>query len=259
MATCRQQSFSRQLSCLVSFVCFVITLATPIVMAAETGKDMKNPKEQVQHYFDHFVVGISDLDNGMNLIEEMTGVRPVYGGVHPTIGTRNALISLGDHTYLEIIAPNPDADFENLDPVLKAEFMEPLIQMTSLRPFLWAVGSSDLATTSRLLKEVGVELSSPEAGSRKKPDGKALNWHAAFITEPRSAELPFFISWSDTTISPAEDSPKGCHFEHFSISGPDTSVLEKLKEQLGLDVEIGIGSELKFQLALGCPKGIVTL
>jgi len=259
MATCRQQTFSRQLSRLVSFVCFVIILATPIVMAAETGKDMKNPKEQVQHNFDHFVVGISDLDNGMNRIEEMTGVRPVYGGVHPTIGTHNALISLGDHTYLEIIAPNPDADFENLDPVLKAEFMEPLKQMTALRPFLWAVGSSDLTTTSRLLEEAGIELSSPGAGSRKKPDGKVLNWHAAFITAPRSAELPFFISWSETTVSPAEDSPPGCHFERFSVSAPDTAVLEKLKEQLGLSAEISTASELKFQLALSCPKGKVTL
>ena len=36
-------------------------------------------------------------------------------------------------------------------------------------------------------------------------------------------------------------------------------VLEKLKEQLGLGVKIAIASELKFQLVLGCPKGIVTL
>jgi len=240
-------------------VSFVLILATPIVMAKETGEEMEESKEQVWHYFDHFVVGISDLDKGMNLIEEMTGVRPVYGGVHPTIGTHNALISLGDHTYLEIIAPNPDADFENLDPALKAEFMDPLKQMTALTPFLWAVGSSDLAMTSLLLKDAGVELSSPGGGSRKKPDGTVLNWHAAFITGPQSAELPFFIRWSETTVSPAVDSPKGCHFEHFSISRPDTAILEKLKEQLGLGVEISNASELKFQIVLSCPKGDVTL
>ena len=139
-------------------VSFVLVLATPIVMAEEKGEEMKDAIEQVRHYFDHFVVGISDLDKGMNLIEEMTGVRPVYGGVHPTIGTHNALISLGDHTYLEIIAPNPDADFENLDPALKAEFMEPLKQMTALTPFLWAVGSSDLARTVLLLQNASVSF-----------------------------------------------------------------------------------------------------
>ena len=228
-------------------------------MAAETGEEMEKPKQEVLHYFDHFVVGISDLDKGMNLIEEMTGVRPEYGGVHPTIGTHNALISLGDHTYLEIISPNPDADFKNLDPMLKAQFMEPLKQMTALTPFLWAIGSKNLAVTGRLLKDTGIELSNPDAGSRTKPDGTVLNWHAAFIIEPQSAGLPFFISGSDATVSPAEDSPKGCRFESFSVSSPDTAVLEKLKEQLGLGVEIGIASELKFQLALGCPKGIVTL
>ena len=259
MATIRIQSPSRRSASLYMLVSFLFILATPIVIAKETGEDMEKPKQKVQHYFDHFIVGISDLDKGMNLIEEMTGVRPVYGGVHPTIGTHNALISLGDHTYLEIIAPNPDADVENLDPVLKAEFMEPLKQMTSLTPFLWAVGSRDLAMTGRLLKEAGIELSSPGAGSRKKPDGTVLNWHAAFITAPRSAELPFFISWSETTVSPAEDSPPGCHFEHFSVSSPDPAVLEKLKEQLGLGVAISKASKLKFQLVLNCPMGAVTL
>jgi hypothetical protein len=138
------------------------------LMAAETGEKMEESNEHARHNFDHFVVGISDLDKG-------------------------------------------------------------------------------------------IELSNPDAGSRTKPDGTVLNWHAAFITEPQSAGLPFFISWSDATVSPAEDSPKGCRFESFSVSSPDTTVLEKLKEQLGLGVEIGIASELKFQLALGCPKDIVTL
>ncbi len=233
----------------------MLLLVTPFSMAEE----MNHPKQQARHYFDHFVVGIADLDKGVDLIEEMTGVRPVYGGIHPTIGTHNALISLGDHTYLEIIAPNPDADFENLDPMLKAQFMEPLKQMTELTPFLWAVGSSDLAMTGSILEDAGIELSSPDAGSRTKPDGTILHWHGAFITSPRSADLPFFIRWGDTTVSPAVDSPKGCRFESFSISSPDTAVLEKLKEQLGLDVELGIASELKFQLALGCPEGKVTL
>jgi hypothetical protein len=142
---------------------------------------------------------------------------------------------------------------------LKAHYMEPLKQMNTLTMFLWAVGSNNLSGTSQLLQNSGLELSSPDAGSRKKSDGTVLNWHSAHITEPDSAELPFFIRWSDETISPAEDSPKGCLFKHFSVSGPDTSILEKLNEQRGLSVEINTASESKFQLRLNCPMGDVTL
>ena len=60
------------------------------------------------HYIDHVVVGIDDLQKGMGEIKEMTGVKPAYGGAHPDYGTHNALISLDNNTYLEVLAPNPE-------------------------------------------------------------------------------------------------------------------------------------------------------
>ena len=54
---------------------------------------------------DHFVLGINNLEKGIQEFEEKSGIKPVFGGVHEKVGTHNALVSLGEGKYLEILAP----------------------------------------------------------------------------------------------------------------------------------------------------------
>lgn len=212
-----------------------------------------------KHFPDHFVVGISDLEEGMHRVEELTGVRPVRGGRHPHIGTRNALISLGEHSYLEIIAPDPDANHGMLDPGLKAQFLDPLLQMESLTPYLWAIGSSDLALTAGMLEEDGITLSPPEPGARKKPDGTLLEWRASFVMEPRLDGLPFFIQWADPESAPPKDSPTGCTLHHFEISGPDTGYVERISARLSLPFGTRYATRPGIRIEIDCPNGRIDL
>lgn len=56
---------------------------------------------------DHMLLGVNDLDRGIAWVESRSGVRAAIGGVHPGRGTRNALLSFGHKSYLEISLPIP--------------------------------------------------------------------------------------------------------------------------------------------------------
>eukprot|EP00434_Breviolum_minutum_P011362 symbB.v1.2.010026.t2/scaffold650.1/size176305/5 len=56
---------------------------------------------------EHLVWCVNSVSEGMDMFEALTGVRPCTGGQHLGLGTHNALVSLGDGLYLEILALDP--------------------------------------------------------------------------------------------------------------------------------------------------------
>lgn len=197
---------------------------------------------------DHLMLGVDDLDRGMKAFEESTGVKPIYGGKHPG-GTHNALVSLGDGTYLEIIAlqkgVTPPEDFAGLQ------------QLHTLTPIGWAVSAQDSAQLRSRLSAAGMAVTEPAAGSRTTPDGKKLAWQT-FGLKDNFEQAPFFIVWSARTAHPSATSPRGCKLQQWRIAGPQRSKLEKLRRTLDLPIEIADGQAASLRLALSCPKGAVT-
>src|SRR5882724_3259320 len=146
---------------------------------------------------DHILLGVSDLQGGINFVERHTGVRATFGGVHPGRGTQNALLSLGERRYLEIIAPDP------AQPGVKNPLASNLQSLTAPRLVGWAAHPGKLPAFAGKLRGAGIKFEGPTPGSRKRPDGQLLEWQTLMIADTESGLLPFFIEWSQDSVHPS--------------------------------------------------------
>jgi hypothetical protein len=200
---------------------------------------------------DHFILGCDDLDRGINFVEQRTGVRAAFGGVHPGRGTRNALLSLGARKYLEIMAPDPAQQATPQIPRLR-ELKEP-------RLVGWAAHPGDLEKLSAHLREARIPFEGPRAGSRQRPDGKVLHWKSLTLKDDQGGLLPFFIEWSADSIHPSADAPQGCRLARFGAVSPDTDALKKIADLLQLDMSVSPGAKPALRATIVGPKGELTL
>jgi hypothetical protein len=107
----------------------------------------------------------------------------VPGGRHPGAGTANAIVTLGSHQYLELIAV-VDAG-EAAGSARSGRIAEAVARGATFAS--WAVRVDDLETARARLGATG-EI---QAGARERPDGVRLEWRSLDL-EPG---LPFLISW----------------------------------------------------------------
>ena len=207
--------------------------------------------DEVPTLLDHILLGCSDLDRGIGFVEEHTGVRAVIGGVHPGRGTRNALLALGEKHYLEIIAPDPQQPF--------APDHYSLQKLADPRLVGWAAHPGDLNQFAVRLRGAKLAFDGPIAGSRKRPNGRLLQWKTLNLKDDRDGLLPFFIEWSADTIHPSADAPPGCRIVRFELATPDPEKLEETAALLGLDVGIVKGAKAQLRATLAGPKGQLSL
>jgi hypothetical protein len=203
--------------------------------------------DEVPTLLDHIIIGCSDLDKGIDLVEENTGVRPAVGGVHPGRGTRNALLSLGERRYLEIIAPDPAQSEIAHFPQIRS--------MTEPRLIGWAVHPPDIAAIANQLRENKIAFNGPADGSRKRPDGRVLNWKTVNLTDDRHGLLPFFIEWSAGSVHPSEDAPKRCSLAYFEIMSDEPDELSAIIKRIGLDLPVQRSDKLRLRALITGPKG----
>ncbi len=216
--------------------------APPLSWAADDAEE-----EEVPALLDHILLGCNDLDLGMELVEQNTGVRPAIGGVHPGRGTRNALLSLGERRYLEIIAPDPAQQ--------KIAHFPQIREMKVPRLIGWAVHPPDIAATAKLLRNNQIAFQGPDDGSRKRPDGRILNWKTINLADDRHGILPFFIEWSADSVHPSKDAPKKCALDYFTVMAVDPAELSQVFQRIGIEATVERSDRDRLRAHITGPKG----
>ena len=189
----------------------------------------------VQSMLDHILLGCSDLDKGIAFVERRTGVRASVGGVHPGAGTRNALLSLGELHYLEIIAPDPGQSGLKAEPT---SVLRTLRHLPAPRIVGWAAHTDDIEALAGRLRQAGIGFHAPVQGSRRRPDGRTLNWRSLKPDDDRGGLIPFFIQWGADSMHPSRDAAAGCSLDEFTLAGPKPEELKTLLRQLSIEAQV---------------------
>ena len=202
---------------------------------------------------DHIIYATPDLDESIAALKALTGVEPAYGGSHTGRGTRNALLSLGPDTYIEVLAPDPAQSPEAL--ALAANRIPASARITT-----WAAKCSDLDAALRVAAGMDLDLGHIEAMSRALPSGGRLDWRLTRGASPGDGLVPFLIDW-ETAAHPAPAAPAGCALRFFRAEHPEPDRVRGYLAGLGLrDVlEVSEGAVPRLIAELSTPNGDVVL
>jgi hypothetical protein len=202
---------------------------------------------------DHLIYATPDLNRGVEEIEKLLGVRATPGGQHPGRGTRNALITMGPATYLEIIAPDPE------QPPPKTPRPFGIDGLKESRLVAWAAKGDDLDRLRDEAGRKGTRLGEVISGSRRRTDGVLLSWR---YTDPQTVLadglVPFFIDWGQSP-HPARTAAKGASLIALRAEHPDAQRVQRLLRELGIDLPVRAGDKPALVATIDSPRGRVEL
>ncbi len=133
---------------------------------------------------DHIIIGVHDLEKAATQFSQKLGLAVSGGGTHPTGGTANRIIVIGD-TYLELMS------------VYKPEEAQ-----QSLRDRLavhegylnFVLASDEIEAEAKAMNDRGIHVLGPTPGSLRSADGRTRSWSRLDIERPDLTQrYPFII------------------------------------------------------------------
>lgn len=176
---------------------------------------------------DHLVVTAPNLKSGVQWVRDTLGATPELGGKHPRMATHNCLLRLGEKTYLEVIAPDPNAP----DPE-RARWFELDQRLPHCAPRLaaWVARTSDIRQA--------VQLASEPLGTAETMARGGLNWQITLTEDgalPLGGVVPFLIQWHTPEHPAGGLRDSGCELLQLDLYHPDHSRVDRLLASIGFD------------------------
>ena len=138
---------------------------------------------------DHIIIGVHDLAQAEAIFRQNLGLAVSGGGIHPSGGTANRIIVIGD-TYLELITVNNRAEAQQ-------SILNRLAKGDGYLNFV--LSSDNIEADSAAITKRGVSIIGPDAGQLRSPDGKVRGWSRTNIERPDLTQhYPFIISHDST-------------------------------------------------------------
>ncbi|MFE8699517.1 VOC family protein [Cytobacillus sp. FJAT-54145] len=144
---------------------------------------------------DHIVHFINRHPNEVVERLQQINVHAVMGGQHEQWGTFNSLLYL-EKTYIEFLAiEDKEKAKESNNPLIKqlvreAERGEGVFQV--------CFRTDNISALKQMLEDKGFVASSIFEGSRKRSDGKIIQWKMLFVEDECPVSFPFFIEWNQS-------------------------------------------------------------
>jgi hypothetical protein len=176
-----------------------------------------------------FAAGPGGLAGTADRLSELLGEQFQDGGVHPRFGTRNRILPLTDHTYLELVEvlDHPASD--------KAPFGQAVRARSELGGgwLGWVVAVDDIGPLEERLGRSAVN------GNRHRPDGTELLWKQLGVKGLQAdPQLPFFVQWeSNSAEHPSTGASGAISLEALEIAGDPARVSEWLGQPVERPLE----------------------
>lgn len=182
--------------------------------------------------FDHLIWSVPDLAAGIDELEARLGVRAAIGGRHAKWGTHNALLALGGHRYLEILADDPQAS------VHRHPFGLDRADLPAITHWMAACSLPEAADRAR---ERGFEAGEVEQFGREKPDGSRLEWRLSTRLDlPGHGLVPTLIDWLGEAdrVHPGLSAPAGLELAGFTAEHPEPPRIASMLEAIGISMRV---------------------
>ena len=138
---------------------------------------------------DHIIIGVNDIAQATTVFSQKLGLAISGGGIHPTGGTANRIIIVGD-TYLELITIRAPEEAQQ-------SMRERLAKGDGYLNFV--LSSNDIKADTAAMAQRGVSVIGPKPGQLKSPDGHSRGWSRTDVERPDLTQhYPFLIQHDST-------------------------------------------------------------